>query len=116
MSRLPLIGITDCSQQSGLHAHHISGDIPSACSPQGSRAVDDDLSVRPNGSVRYSGRPDGIPITVLLQYRTESQNVAPPLPWAPLAILHASICGVVQNTIAFRTPEFQRDADASNIA
>ncbi|WP_460409985.1 MULTISPECIES: gamma-glutamyl-gamma-aminobutyrate hydrolase family protein [unclassified Pseudomonas] len=26
MSRLPLIGITDCSQQSGLHAHHISGD------------------------------------------------------------------------------------------
>jgi len=26
MSRRPLIGITDCSQQSGLHAHHISGD------------------------------------------------------------------------------------------
>ena len=26
MSRLPLIGITDCSQQSGLHAYHISGD------------------------------------------------------------------------------------------
>jgi hypothetical protein len=26
MSRLPLIGITDCLQQSGLHAHHISGD------------------------------------------------------------------------------------------
>ena len=26
MSRLPLIGITDCSQQSGLHAHHISGE------------------------------------------------------------------------------------------
>ncbi|MFJ5255579.1 gamma-glutamyl-gamma-aminobutyrate hydrolase family protein [Pseudomonas koreensis] len=26
MSRLPLIGITDCSQQSGLHAQHISGD------------------------------------------------------------------------------------------
>ena len=26
MSRLPLIGITDCSQQAGLHAYHISGD------------------------------------------------------------------------------------------
>lgn len=26
MSRLPLIGVTDCSQQSGLHAYHISGD------------------------------------------------------------------------------------------
>jgi hypothetical protein len=26
MSRLPLIGITDCSQQSGLYAYHISGD------------------------------------------------------------------------------------------
>ena len=26
MSRLPLIGVTDCSLQSGLHAYHISGD------------------------------------------------------------------------------------------
>ncbi|MCU0116916.1 glutamine amidotransferase [Pseudomonas sp. B2M1-30] len=26
MYRLPIIGVTDCSQQSGLHAHHISGD------------------------------------------------------------------------------------------
>ncbi|MFJ2714408.1 glutamine amidotransferase [Pseudomonas sp. NPDC087346] len=26
MSRLPLIGVTDCSVQSGLHAYHISGD------------------------------------------------------------------------------------------
>ncbi|MCF4995708.1 hypothetical protein GIW70_22690 [Pseudomonas syringae] len=26
MSRLPIIGVTDCSLQSGLHAHHISGD------------------------------------------------------------------------------------------
>ena len=26
MSRLPLIGVTDCSLQSGLHASHISGD------------------------------------------------------------------------------------------
>jgi putative glutamine amidotransferase len=27
MSRLPLIGVTDCSRQIGLHAYHISGDI-----------------------------------------------------------------------------------------
>ena len=27
MSRLPLIGITACSTQNGLHAYHISGDI-----------------------------------------------------------------------------------------
>ncbi|MFW9079616.1 glutamine amidotransferase [Pseudomonas sp. P2757] len=26
MSRLPIIGVTDCSLQRGLHAHHISGD------------------------------------------------------------------------------------------
>jgi len=26
MSRLPLIGVTDCSVQYGLHAYHISGD------------------------------------------------------------------------------------------
>ncbi|MBV4461407.1 glutamine amidotransferase [Pseudomonas sp. COR58] len=26
MSRLPIIGVTDGFQQSGLHAHHISGD------------------------------------------------------------------------------------------
>ncbi|APC17022.1 glutamine amidotransferase [Pseudomonas frederiksbergensis] len=26
MSRLPLIGITDCSRQIGLHAYHITGD------------------------------------------------------------------------------------------
>ena len=27
MSRLSLIGITDCCKQNGLHAYHISGDI-----------------------------------------------------------------------------------------
>jgi putative glutamine amidotransferase len=26
MSRLPLIGVTNCSRQIGLHAYHISGD------------------------------------------------------------------------------------------
>ncbi|MFJ2488957.1 glutamine amidotransferase [Pseudomonas sp. NPDC087639] len=26
MSRLPIIGVTDCSQQSGLHAYPISGE------------------------------------------------------------------------------------------
>jgi hypothetical protein len=26
MSRLPLIGVTACSKQIGLHAYHISGD------------------------------------------------------------------------------------------
>jgi putative glutamine amidotransferase len=26
MSRLPLIGVTECSRQIGLHAYHISGD------------------------------------------------------------------------------------------
>jgi gamma-glutamyl-gamma-aminobutyrate hydrolase PuuD len=26
MSRLPLIGVTDCSRQIGLHAYHITGD------------------------------------------------------------------------------------------
>ena len=26
MSRLSIIGVTDCSQQSGLHAYHISGE------------------------------------------------------------------------------------------
>ena len=26
MSRLPIIGVTDCSRQIGLHAYHMSGD------------------------------------------------------------------------------------------
>lgn len=66
MSRLPLIGVTDCSRQNGLHAYHISGDIClSVEAPEAS-----DLSVilasladRPSPSVILDGL-DGTPITV----------------------------------------------------
>ena len=39
MSRLPLIGITDCSQQAGLHAHHISGDNSAHCAANMARSL-----------------------------------------------------------------------------
>ncbi|MDR9864003.1 MULTISPECIES: glutamine amidotransferase [Pseudomonas] len=71
MSRLPLIGITDCSQQSGLHAHHISGDksVSSAASMARSlltllssaaarTAPSDILDVR--ASIRFMASPSNI--------------------------------------------------------
>ena len=71
MSRLPLIGITDCSQQSGLHAHHISGDksVRSAASMARSlltllssaaarTAPSDILDVR--ASIRFMASPSNI--------------------------------------------------------
>jgi putative glutamine amidotransferase len=39
MSRLPIIGVTDCSQQSGLHAQHISGDTSVRCAASKARRV-----------------------------------------------------------------------------
>jgi len=71
MSRLPLIGITDCSQQSGLHAHHISGDqsVRSAASKarsllttrsptSGKTAASDILDV--GHSIRFMASPSTI--------------------------------------------------------
>ncbi|WP_227233833.1 MULTISPECIES: gamma-glutamyl-gamma-aminobutyrate hydrolase family protein [unclassified Pseudomonas] len=55
MSRLPLIGVTDCSLQSGLHAYHISGDtsvrstarkacnVPAISLPMADRAAASDI-------------------------------------------------------------------------
>lgn len=41
MSRLPLIGVTDCSKLIGLHAYHISGDtyVRAVASAPADRAV-----------------------------------------------------------------------------
>ena len=120
MSRLPLIGISDCSRQNGLHAYHISGDTcVSAAAPaaSGLSAILASLADRASPSVILDG-PDGTPITVT------PFNIEP---------IHNSGSAIVQgnarnsarpvftrlsgkNTIACRRHAFQRDADASNIA
>jgi len=54
MSRLPLIGITDCSQQSGLHAQHISGDKTvrsAACKARGLSTMSSSASGQTAASV-----------------------------------------------------------------
>ncbi|RBL70958.1 glutamine amidotransferase [Pseudomonas sp. MWU13-2625] len=59
MSRLPLIGITDCSQQSGLHAHHISGD----------KSVRNAASMARGGSTRFSCASDQTATSDILDAR-----------------------------------------------
>ncbi|NUU37961.1 gamma-glutamyl-gamma-aminobutyrate hydrolase family protein [Pseudomonas sp. C2B4] len=66
MSRLPIIGVTACSTQDGLHAHHISGDIyvnAAASKASGLSVILASLADRPSPSVILDGR-NGTPITV----------------------------------------------------
>ncbi|WP_433737711.1 hypothetical protein [Pseudomonas putida] len=66
MSRLPIIGVTVCSRQDGLHACHISGDIDaSAAAPKASglSVTHAFLADRASPSVILDGI-DGTPITV----------------------------------------------------
>ena len=66
MSRLPLIGLTDCSVQNGLHACHISGDIcvsAKVSATSGLAAILASPADRPSPSDILDVR-DGTPITV----------------------------------------------------
>jgi len=120
MSRLPLIGVTDCSRQNGLHAYHISGDIFfRAGSPKASclpvwRAP---RAARPSPSVILDGR-DGTPITVTPFNIEPIHNSGSAIAQGPAldSARLASAGPCAKNTIACARLAFQRDADASNIA
>jgi putative glutamine amidotransferase len=120
MSRLPLIGVTDCSTQIGLNAYHISGDISVsavASAAPGLSMILPSLADRPFMSDILDGR-DGTPI------RVTPFNIEP-IHYSGSAIAQghardsarpAFTASRGKSTIACRTPAFQRDADASNIA
>ncbi|WP_150772894.1 gamma-glutamyl-gamma-aminobutyrate hydrolase family protein [Pseudomonas fluorescens] len=120
MSRLPLIGITDCSRQNGLHAYHISGDIhvsAAACKASGLSAILASLADRPSPSVILDG-PDGTPITVTpFNIEPIHNSGSAFVQGSALDSARPVFAGLSgQNTIACRRHAFQRDADASNIA
>ncbi len=120
MSRLPIIGITNCSRQIGLHAYHISGDTyvrAVASSASGPLKTLRSLAAHRSASDILDG-PDGTPITVT-PFNIE------PIHNSGLAIAQDSArdsarpavgAQSARNTIACRRHLFQRDADASNIA
>ncbi|MDX9671649.1 glutamine amidotransferase [Pseudomonas sp. AD21] len=68
MSRLPLIGITDCSQQSGLHAQHISGD----------KSVHSAASKARDLSTRFSSAAGRTAASVILDVRQSILFMASP--------------------------------------
>ncbi|MVW85346.1 hypothetical protein EI969_05180 [Pseudomonas sp. PB101] len=112
MSRLPIIGITDCSRQLGRHVHHISDDRSVRSMASAAAVILSSVTVRPSPSVILDGR-DGTPITVT------PFNIEP---------IHNSGLTIVQGTardsarpafaaaIICRANALQRDADASNNA
>lgn len=120
MSRLPLIGVTICSRQIGLHAHHISGDISVravASAAPGLSVILASLADRPSPSDILDGR-EGTPI------RVTPFNIEP-IHYSGSAIsqgfardsAHPAVAARSgKNTIACRRHAFQRDADASTVA
>ena len=121
MSRLSLIGITDCGQQNGLHAYHISCDIyvsVAAFAVPGVPVIFPYLANRPFASDILDGL-DGTPITVTpfnIEPIHNNSGASIALGTACDSARPAFAAWCNKNTIAFRTPEFQRGADASNIA
>ena len=71
MSRLPLIGVTVCSRQIGLHAYHISGDryvhararvakgVPSTLPSPANRLAPSDILDGPH-DILFTGPPSNI--------------------------------------------------------
>src|SRR5689334_24790258 len=116
MSRLPIIGVTDCSRQVGRHVYHISDDTSVRSVVPALAVILPYATVQPSPSDILDGR-DGTPITVtpfniepihnsgLTIVRGNARNSARPASAAVLA-----------NTIICRANALQRDADASNNA
>ncbi len=63
MSRLPIIGVTDCSRQVGRHVTHVSGDTSVRSVALAAPVILPSVTVQPSPSVILDGR-DGTPITV----------------------------------------------------
>jgi putative glutamine amidotransferase len=120
MSRLPLIGVTDCSRQNGLHAYHISGDIcSSAEAPEASGlpVIRARRAQRSSPSVILDGR-DGTPITVTPFNIEPIHNSGSAFAQGPAVdSAHPVFARLVgKDTTACGRHAVQRDADASNIA
>ncbi len=119
MSRLPLIGVTICSRQIGLHAYHISGDRYVHARARVAQGVSS-TSLSPANRLVPSDildGPDGTPITVT-PFNIE------PIHNSGLTIVQGTArdsarpasAVVLPGTIICRANALQRDADASNNA
>ncbi|WP_411741765.1 gamma-glutamyl-gamma-aminobutyrate hydrolase family protein [Pseudomonas sp. GL-RE-19] len=116
MSRLPIIGVTDCSRQVGRHVYHNSDDTSVRSVASAVPVILPSVTVRPSPSDILDGR-DGTPITVtpfniepihnsgLTNVQGTARDSARPASAAVLA-----------STIICRANALQRDADASNNA
>ncbi len=116
MSRLPIIGVTDCSRQVGRHVNHISDDTSVRSVASAVLVILPSVTVRPSPSDILDGR-DGTPITVT-PFNIE------PIHNSGLTIVQGTArdsarpasAAVSASTIICRANALQRDADASNNA
>ena len=119
MSRLPIIGVTDCSRQIGQHAYHMSGDT---CVRTAAITVTDlpanltSPTVRAFPSDILDGL-DGTPITVTPFNIEPIHNSGSAIVQVTARDSARLSCAEVHtSTIAWRKLAFQRDADASTTA
>ncbi|GAB6404633.1 gamma-glutamyl-gamma-aminobutyrate hydrolase family protein [Pseudomonas sp. MHK4] len=119
MSRLPIIGVTDCSLQIGLYAHHISGDIcvsAVAAAAPGQSVIFPSLADQPSLSDILDGL-DGTPIAVTPFNIEPIHNSGSAIVQGTARDSARLLCAEVHtSTIAWRKLAFQRDADASTTA
>ena len=118
-SQILPVGVTACSSQIGLHAHHISGDIcvsAVAAAASGLSAILPSLANQPSLSDILDGL-DGTTMTVT------PVNIEP-IHNSGLTIVQGTArdfarpasAAVLPSTIICRANALQRDADASNNA
>ncbi|MFJ2688794.1 gamma-glutamyl-gamma-aminobutyrate hydrolase family protein [Pseudomonas sp. NPDC087336] len=119
MSRLPIIGVTACSSQTGLNAYHISGDIhinAVAALAQSLSVIFPSLADQPSLSVILDGF-DGTPITVTPFNIEPIHNSGSAFVQGTARDSAGPVCAEVHTSaIAWRKLAFHRDADASTTA
>jgi len=114
MSRLPIIGIIDCSRLVGRHVYHISDDRPARTDVSAAPVILASLTVRPSPSDILDGR-NGTPITVT-PFNIE------PIHNSGLTIVRGTArdsarlacAALISSTLTCSANALQRDADASN--
>ena len=95
MSRLPLIGVTDCSTRIGLHAYHISGDtyVRTVASAPGDLAIIlSSMTDRLSPSDILDGL-DSTPITVTSFNIEPIHNSGPTIACDAAHLAFATLCG-----------------------
>ncbi|AWY41799.1 hypothetical protein DKY63_18610 [Pseudomonas putida] len=120
MSRLPIIGVTACSAQNGLHAYHIHGDLlvdTRAFAAKGLSAISASPAKGSSPSVILDG-VDGTPITVTpINIEPIHNSGSAFVQGSALDSARPVFAGLSANdSIACGRYIVQRDADASNIA